>query len=75
MKDEIKEILKCLEMDMLDNKQIEKLLDYITNLEQENNILKRDNEALRKYYNHLVDYILSIENKDIYIEEKYDSED
>jgi len=34
MQEEIKNILKCLEMDMLDNKQIEILLDYITNLQE-----------------------------------------
>ena len=44
--DEIKNILKCLEMDMLDNKQIKILLDYITNLQEENTKLK---ELCNKY--------------------------
>jgi len=48
MQEEIKNILKCLEMDMLDNKQIEILLDYITNLQEENEYSNHCNEELRK---------------------------
>ena len=74
MNDEIKEILEeiksytkheylppCCE---LTPKDCQILLDYITNLQQEKEILKRDIEALKKYYNELFQIILQGEDND-----------
>ena len=46
MKDEIKEILYCDIYNDLDDEKYNKLLDYITNLQEENEELKMTNLAL-----------------------------
>lgn len=83
MKDEIKEILdkikKCLiagyDMHIISQEELNKYWNYITILQEENEILKKDNDALKNNYNLLVDTLLDRKkiSKDIYIEDRYDS--
>lgn len=67
MKDEIKEILEQLKIrnDLYNDRdescivpieyyEAHILLDYITNLQEENEILKKDIKSLKNYYNDLV---------------------
>lgn len=48
MNDEIKEILNKLQYGFCSELTYEKLLDYITNLQQENERLKKDNKILKQ---------------------------
>lgn len=56
--EEIENALKCLEMDMLDNTQIELLLNYIDKLQKENEELK---EELQYYKDNIIE---DLENRD-----------
>lgn len=82
MKDEIKEILECLSLitrneyvsdELLNDEMCQQLLDYITNLQKENERLKEIiNQAivLVNYINNLQD---RIDNAIEYIEENIDN--
>ena len=54
MTNEIKETLDYINDRIIPNEKWDKVKDYITNLEQENEIVKKDIETLKNNYNDLV---------------------
>lgn len=64
MNEEIENALKCLEMDMLDNTQIELLLNYIDKLQEKNQVLEKIIDLIIDDFQ-IENYFVNMTNKEV----------